>query len=248
MINAIIIDDDKNCRDTLSALLQDYCTNVKILAQCKNVAEGINTIKELNPDLVFLDVEMPDGTGFDLLQQIGAINFEVIFTTGFDKYAVRAFKFSALDFLLKPVVTEELISAVHRFENKKSKTDTALQMSILLSNIKDKKNELHKIAIPTSDGLNFIEVNDIIRLEADGNYTTFITPKAKHVVSKTLKEYDELLSENNFLRIHQTHLVNLNHVKKYVRGEGGYLVMNDEVSVPVSVRKKPEVLERLARF
>ncbi|MEP7169655.1 MAG: response regulator transcription factor, partial [Bacteroidota bacterium] len=194
MINAIIIDDEKNCRDSLLSLLQKSCPQIKIVEQCRSVAEGVTAIHNHKPDLIFLDVEMPDGTGFDLLHHIGHINFEVIFTTGFDQYAVKAFKFSALDYLMKPVVVEELVHSVSQFENKKNKTDSNVQLNLLLSNLKNIKSGIHKIAIPTTDGLLLLDINEIIRLEADGNYTNFITEKGKHIVSKTLKEYDDLLT------------------------------------------------------
>jgi len=248
MINCILVDDEKSARDSLNFLLEENCPQVKILAQCKSAAEGITTIKLLKPDLVFLDVEMPNGTGFEMLQQFSEINFEVIFATGFDKYALKAFKFSALDYLMKPVVADELITAVTRFENRKNKTDSNVQLNLLLSNLKNIKGGIHKIAIPSTDGLLLLEIKEIVRLEADRNYTIFFTMNGKHTVSKSLGEYEELLSENNFFRIHQSHLINLNHAKKYVRGEGGYVVMNDDTSIPVSARKKHDVLEKLAHF
>lgn len=248
MIKAILIDDEKNCRETLSAMLQSYCPQVTILAQCKSVAEGIPAIHNLKPDILFLDVEMPNATGFDLLEQVGKIDFEVIFTTAHDHYALKAFKYSAMDYLLKPINGEDLVNALARFEKKSNKDDSSMQLNLLLANLKNLKTNVSKIALPTSDGLNLVDVQDIIRLEADGNYTSFITGKGTHLVSKSLKEYDELLSDNNFLRVHQSHLINLNYAKKYVRGDGGYVVMQDGTSVPVSVRKKHEVLEKLASF
>lgn len=248
MIQAILIDDEKNCRDTLAAMLLNYCPQVKILAQCKSVAEGITMIHELKPAVVFLDVEMPHATGFDLLEQVGPIDFEVIFTTAHDHYALKAFKYSALDYLLKPINGDDLVQAISRFEKKNNKNDSSLQLNLLLANLKSLKSNVSKIALPASDGLNLVDIQDITRLEADGNYSNFITSKGKHVVSKSLKEYDELLSENNFLRVHQSHLINLNYVKKYVRGEGGYIVMQDGTTIPVSVRKKHEVLEKLSSF
>jgi two-component system, LytTR family, response regulator len=246
MIRSIIVDDEKNCRDTLLDSLKHYCPHVQVVAQCTNVSEALNVIPREKPDLVFMDVEMSDGTGFDVLEKLGTVNFDLIFVTAYDKYAVKAFKFSAIDFLLKPVVSDDLIEAIERLEKRKNIADSQLQLNLLLSNLKNLHGTINKIAIPSSDGLNLVEVKDIIRLEADGSYTSFITAGGNYVVSKSLKEYDELLSENNFLRIHQSHLVNLSFVKKYIRGEGGHLVMNDGTTVPVSVRKKPEVMERLS--
>lgn len=190
---------------------------------------------------------MPDGTGFDLLEKLAPLKFEVIFTTAFNQYAIRAIRSSALDFLLKPVESEELIKAVSRFELKQT-NDSSEQLKVLLGNFRGVKGQLHKIAIPASDGLIMIDVNDIIRLEADGNYTHFITLKGNHLISRSLKEYDDMLCDNNFLRVHHAHFININHVKKYVKGEGGYLVMTDGTSVPVSVRKKMQVMEKLAMF
>lgn len=248
IIKAIIIDDEKNCRETLLAMLKSYCPQVQVIAECKSVDEGIRMIHAQNPDLLFLDVEMPNATGFDLLEQVGQTDFEVIFTTAHDHYALKAFRYSALDYLLKPIHGEDLVNAVSRFEKKTNKQDSSLQLNLLLSNLKNLKSPVNKIALPASDGLNLVDVQDIIRLEADGNYTNFITAHGKHIVSKSLKEYDDLLSDNNFLRIHQSHLINLNYVKKYVRGDGGHIVMQDGTTLPVSIRKKHDVLEKLSSF
>jgi two-component system LytT family response regulator len=248
MIKAVVVDDEDKSRDTLLALLDKYCPQVRVVATAVNVAEGINAISNHQPDLVFLDVEMPDGTGFDLLEQLSPVAFEIIFTTAFNQYAIRAIRSSALDFLLKPVVSEDLITAVSRFELKKQSHNSNDQIKVLLSNIKELKGALHKIAIPASDGLVLLDINDIVRLEADGSYTRFITMHGNHLISRTMKEYDDMLSGNNFLRVHHGHLINIHHVKKYVRGEGGYLVMVDGTSVPVSVRKKAEVVEKLSMF
>ncbi len=248
MIKAILIDDEDDSRENLLSLLQKYCPHVEVLAACHTPEKGMEAIRAMKPALVFLDIEMPGMTGFDLLEKLSPVSFEVIFTTAFNQYAIRAIRFSALDFLLKPVIAEELIKAVSRFELKKQSSDTLEQMKLLLSNLKNPKGILHKIAIPTLDGMIMQEVNDIIRLEADGSYTRFITPQGSYLVSRTMKEYDDLLAENNFLRVHHGHLINLNFVKKYVRSDGGYIVLNDGTSIPISVRKKAEVLEKLANF
>ncbi|MEO8147881.1 MAG: response regulator [Bacteroidia bacterium] len=250
MINAILIDDEKSAREALSLQLEAYCKNVNLMAQCINATEGIEAINQLKPELVFLDVEMPDMTGFEMLKKLGTINFSVIFSTAHDMYAARAFKFSALDFLLKPVDKDELIEAIKKYESKTQMIPTVMQLQMMMQNFKEVSHKpFNKIALPGSDGLNFVELDNIIRLESDVNYTNFfLDNKQKVLVSKTLKEYDELLSEHNFLRVHQSHLINMKHIIKYVKGDGGYVVMSDGSSVSISLRKKSEVLERLTQL
>ncbi|MEP7169872.1 MAG: LytTR family DNA-binding domain-containing protein [Bacteroidota bacterium] len=246
MIRTILIDDEQHCRDSLSATLKNHFPEIELLAVCTNVIEGQEAIEKLKPELVFLDVEIPPSTGFDLLQNLSSISFEVIFTTAFDKYAVRAIKASALDFILKPVGKEDLSLALERFKQKKSKNDSQQQMETLFENIRHLKDPLKKIMLPSQNGFEYVNVKDIIRLQADSNYTTFyFTDKRKIVVSKTLKEYEDMLSGKDFFRVHQSHIINTQFIKNYVKGEGGIVVMQDGSEIDVSRRRKEDFLKAL---
>lgn len=248
MIRAIIIDDERIGRETLQSLLKQYCPNVSVVAQADSVDGGRRAIATHDPDLVFLDIEMPFGNGFELLDGIADARFEVIFTTAYDQYAIRAIRTAALDYLLKPIDRDELVSAVEKAEKKTGGARSLnLNLEVLLENLKHATSEHSKIALPTDDGLTLVGVNDIIRCEADGNYTRFFLQNREQlIVSKTLKDFETLLGEMNFLRVHHSHLVNIDHVKKYVRGEGGVVIMSDTAAVPVSRRKKEELIRRLS--
>jgi two-component system, LytTR family, response regulator len=245
MIKSIIIDDELKSRESLKILLADFCENVEVMATCQNVAEGISAIAQFKPDVVFLDIQMQRETGFDLLDKIKPITFEVVFTTAHSEYAIKAFKFSAIDYLLKPIDIEELKKALSKIE-KKLNGSISDRLEQLIHNLKPSTNQNFKLALPTTDGLIFVKIEDILYCEADSNYTLIYTADGKkHVISRTLKEYEDLLSEHNFFRIHNSHLINLGAIKKYVRGEGGYVVMSNDVSLDVSKRKKEAFLTRL---
>ena len=243
MIKAIIIDDEVHCLDTLSILLQEYCTDVRVLQQCKSGDEGLLAINTHHPDLVFLDVEMPGMNGFDLLEKFKEIPFSVIFTTGYDEYAIRAIHISALDYLLKPIAPSDLTAAVKKL-NTRRKRPTHEQFGILLDKMNNPLNGIAKIAIPTFDGFELVAAESIIACKADDNYTHFYTRNAREIVAcRTLKQVEEILeSFPYFLRVHHSYLVNLNEVVKYIRGEGGYLVMSDGRSVNVSRSRKESLL------
>lgn len=226
-------------------LLEDFCEGIKVCALCQNVDEGIKAIKEHKPEIVFLDIQMQRETGFDLLTRIRDINFEVIFTTAHSEYAIKAFKFSAIDYLLKPIDIQELKHAIEKV-NKKLHDNISLRLEHLVQNLRSTSSENYKLALPTAEGLLFVKVSNILYCEASSNYTEIVTEDGKkHVVSRTLKEYDEMLSDHNFFRIHNSYLINLNAIKKYVRGEGGYVVMNNDRSLDVSKRKKESFLSRI---
>jgi two-component system, LytTR family, response regulator len=245
MIRSIIVDDEMKSRESLKILLDDFCENVEVKALCQNVEEGVQAVEEHKPDVIFLDIQMQRETGFDLLTQIKKIDFEVIFTTAYSEYAIRAFKFSAIDYLLKPVDIEELKKALYKVERKLNGSFSQ-RLEQLMENLKPSKQQNFKLALPTSDGLVFIKIEDIIYCEAESNYTRiFCTDEKKHLVSRTLKEYEDILSEHNFFRIHNSYLINLGCIKKYVRGEGGYVIMNNNVSLDVSKRKKESFLTRI---
>lgn len=244
MINAVIIDDEQDAREDLLYLLQKHCPQVKVTGQADSVESGIPVIDRLNPDLLFLDIHMASGTGFDLLSRLSNITFEVIFVTAYDEYAIKAFKFSALDYLLKPVRTEELIHAVTRLETKNR--GNASERVKLLSNHSKNNKTFTEIALPSSNGIEIIHVQDIIRCEAQINYTNFILKNGRRIiVARTLKEYEELLTPCNFIRIHKSHLINMNHVKRYIRSDGGAVVMADGAELELSRRKKEAFLEKL---
>ena len=210
---------------------------------------AFEAITNKEPDLVFLDIEMPNGNAFDLLEKFKTINFNIIFTTAYDHYAIKAIKFSAIDYILKPIDPEELITAVKRFEDRAGQKATLdKHFKTLLSNVRP-ENKLKKVGIPDGDGLIFINLSDIIRCDSDGNYTFFILTSGKKIIaSRTLGEYEQMFADDNFFRIHRSHLINLEHVKKYIKGEGGYVVMSDNSQVEVSRRNKTDFLEKLSHL
>lgn len=247
-MKTIIIDDEPKARDNLKLLLSEYCPNVNILASEGNIKDAIASIKKYQPNLIFLDVQMQGETGFDLLEKIETITFEVVFTTAHHEYALKAFKFSAIDYLLKPIDIEDLKSAVQR-AIKRNGEQMGRRMEIASNTLDQNKSSFNKIALPTSEGFVFIVKDDIVRCESTDNYTNFyLTDGTKVLVSKTLKHFDEILSPHGFFRVHQSHLINLSHLQKYHKGEGGYAIMSDSSSVMVSRRKKTEFLDCLSRI
>ncbi len=246
MLKSVIVDDEFKSRESLRILIEDFCEGVKVCALCQNVDEGIQAIKDFKPEVVFLDIQLQRETGFDLLTKIQGINFEVIFTTAYSEYAIKAFKFSAIDYLLKPIDIEELKGAISKVNQKLNDTISE-RLQHLLQNLRTTTSENYKLALPTSEGLYFVKVSDIMYCEASSNYTEIVTGDGKkHLVSRTLKEYDEMLGAHDFYRIHNSYLINLNAIKKYVRGEGGYVVMNNDRSLDVSKRKKDGFLVRIS--
>jgi two-component system LytT family response regulator len=247
--NCIIVDDEKPQQEILTGMLAKSFPNYKLNTICSSVDEGIKKIKELKPQLVFLDVQMPPKTGFDLLTEIGQINFEVIFTTSFEHFAIKAFKFSAIDYLLKPFSEDELAIALKKFEAKNAVQNSLQHVQNLLMNINMNTSDKARIALPTMTGFVFAQVNQIIRCESDNNYTTFYFEDKSHLmVSKTLKDCEELLSEFNFFRVHASHLINMTYIKEYIKGDGGQVKMADNSFVDVSRRKKEDFLQQLNKL
>lgn len=245
MLRAILIDDIQNIRQKNMAVITQYCPDVAIIAEADSVASGVAAIKKYLPDLVFLDVEMEDGTGFDLLQKLKPIDFKVIFITAYQEFAIKAFRFSAIDFLLKPIDPPDLIEAVRKARETLSKEMLELQFSTLFSNIERPKN-LQKIILKTAEKVYSINVQDIIRCESEKNYTTFYMLNGqKLLVSATLKEYETLLLPMGFFRTHQSHLINMLYFDHYVKADSGSIVMKDKTVIPLSVRKKEEFLSAL---
>ncbi|MCB0805221.1 MAG: response regulator transcription factor [Bacteroidales bacterium] len=244
MFNAIIIDDESSARNALKNLLFAHCSAIQVLGEASNVREGIAAIKEHNPDLVFLDVQMPDGTGFDLLKQLPKVTFKVIFASAYDKFAIQAFRFSALDYLQKPIEAESLIEACAKLQSEDPISELRQKLDVLLTN----QNNFEKIALPTLDGIIFVKIKQICWCESDNNYTNFyLNDGKKIVVSKTLKEYDEMLTPFRFFRIHKSHLINLAYLARYRKGEGGSVVMEDGTELEVSRRRKEDFMQALQR-
>ncbi len=248
MLKTIIVDDQEFCTEIVKDILSENSPEVEIVAICHSGKDGIKSIKKYKPDLVILDVEMPEMTGFEMLQKIKDPEFEVIFTTSFDKYSIQAIRFSALDYLLKPVIAHELKTAIDRVLKKRTE-NVSKRMNALFRNLTETKRPLNQVALPSSDGLIFVAVGDIIHCESDSNYTTlFLKSKEKMVITKTLKDVENLLSGNNFFRIHHSHLINVNHIKKYIRGNAGYVVMSNGSNLNIARNRKEEFLQQFVHF
>lgn len=246
MLTAILIDDETSSRNALRQKLTNYCPGVDIIAECENGEQGIAGIETKKPDIVFLDVEMPRMNGFTMLQQLKNKDFEVIFITAYDHYAIKAIKVSALDYLVKPVEIEDLKLAVEKATQKRRQPAVNNRVELLLQNFLDEKTARQRIAIASMDGLIFVITDDIIYLEANSNYTNFyLTGNRKITASKTLKDFEELLPDTVFIRIHHSYLINKNGVEKYIRGEGGQVVMKNGVTLDVARRKKEEFIKAI---
>lgn len=245
-MKAVIIDDNEKARVALKSDLEDYCEQIKVIGEAEGVVSGLNTLSFLNPDVLFLDIRMGDGTGFDLLSKLnerGKVNFKVIFTTAYDEYAIKAFKFAAIDYLLKPIDPDDLIQSVNKL-NPKVLLPSLDQFELLFNQLN--KKVIKKISLAEQDRIHLIDIQDIIRCEADKNYTVFyLVDNRKIVVSKTLKEFENILSEHNFYRTHHAHLVNLNQIKEFVKLDGPYVLMLNGMQVPVSSRKKEGFIQAL---
>lgn len=248
MLRAVIIDDEQKAIKSIELIVKEYCKNITIVGEASSAAEGMQVIKDVKPDLVFLDVEMPGGTGFEMLDKIEERSFDVIFVTAYNHYAIKAIKFSAVDYILKPIDIYEFISAVNRIEEKRSKGQTMEpQFDVLLENIKSEKPT--KLAIPITEGVEFVEPKDILYINADRSYSQIILVNGKKMlISKSLMEFQELLNDFDFFRTHKSHLINLNHVKKFIRTDGGYVEMTNGDKVMISRRKKEEFVEQMNKF
>jgi len=240
-MKVLIVDDEAFVRLALTEMLKMYCPEISYITEAKSIAEGKKAIDKFKPDLVFLDVCLSDGKGFDLLKSLKEFTFKVIFITAYEEYAIKAFKFSAIDYLLKPIDIDELIAAVEKAQKTIENESTKILTDSFLKNLESNQK---KIALKTTEAIHLIDVKDIIRCNSDGNYTTFIIENNKSLlVSKTLKEFEELLVPYGFVRIHQSHLINVNYIEKYDKRTGGFVVLKDQASIPVSTRKKDELLK-----
>ena len=245
MITAIIIDDEVKGRLALRQKITSYCPNVNILAEAVDGIEALAAIERHHPQLIFLDIEMPKMNGFEMLNNIQEKKFQIIFTTAYDQYAIKAIRYAAFDYLLKPVDIEELKTAVSRASSIETQ-QTKKQIELLQQNMQHPKKQLNKLAIPTVVGLLFFDINEIIHLEANSNYTFIhFSGKPKITASKTLKEFEEILPESIFFRTHRSHLINLNYIKRYIKGDGGQIELQNGNYVDVSRRKKEEFLKAI---
>jgi two-component system LytT family response regulator len=242
MLTAIIIDDEQKGRIALREKLHTYCPQVQLTGEAANAAEGLQLIKEKDPHIVFLDIEMPHMNGFEMLQQLPNKNFHLIFTTAYDQYAIKAIKYAAFDYLLKPVDIEDLRSAIERVQQQ-TQEPTDKMLEVLHENLHT-RHTLNKIAIPTMEGLLFFNIADIVHLEAQSNYTIIhFANHPKLLASRTLKDFEELLPADTFFRTHHSHIINLNYIKRYIKGDGGQIEMQNGNFATVSRRKKDEFLK-----
>jgi two-component system, LytTR family, response regulator len=248
MLKVVIIDDEPDAVKFIQGIIGEYCPSLRVAGTANSARDGVSVITQAQPDLVFLDVQMPHGSGFDLLSSFPQKSFDVIFITAFNHYAIQAIKFSAVDYILKPVNISELIDAVSKVEQKRASSEYRnLDYSHLLENLSAPVPS--KLAIPTSDGIEYLNTADIIRIEADRSYSWFyLTEKRKYLVSRNLKEYQELLQDMSFFRPHNSHLINMHFVKKFIRHEGGYIEMTDGSNVPISRGKKDLFLLQMAKI
>ncbi len=249
MIRCVLIDDESNSLEMMEWLLKTYCPQVQIEAMCNAASKGIEAIHKYNPDLVFLDIEMPHMNGFDMLEQFDKLHFDVVFCTAYDQFAIKAFKYSALNYLLKPIDPEDLKETIRRIEEKKS-APSKEQLELLFQNIKQNmKPAAQRIALTTGDGMIFVPTQDIIYCQAESNYTSVVlTGGRKILVSKVLKDIDEALSGPDFFRVHNSWLINLNQIARFVRGDGGYVVMQDGATVSISRSRRQEFMELFEKF
>jgi two-component system, LytTR family, response regulator len=245
MITALIVDDDVKNTRVLRGLLEEFCPQIEITGEANSVEEAIAHIRKEKPALVFLDIEMPYGNGFDLLDELNPVDFEVIFITAYDNYAIKAIKYCALDYLLKPVNIKELLAAVNKVTEQIQSKDSRSRLKLFFDHFANKQTELQKIAVPAMDGLIFVDFKDIVRCEAKGSYTQIHLINGKKITTtKTIREFEEILPETIFFRVHNSHMVNLNYIKKYFRGRGGYIVMEDDTNIEVASRRKDSFLEK----
>ena len=247
-LKTVIVDDEVDAVNFIRSIIQEYCPKLVVTGTAHNANDGVQLITEYQPELVFLDVEMPHGSGFDLLARFPKKTFDVIFITAFNQYALKAIKFSAVDYILKPINISEFIEAVDKVTEKRShQVNQHVNYQALLENLKSALPT--KLAIPTTEGMESLNTREIVRIEADRSYCWFyMLDHKKHLVSRNLKEYQDLLSDRNFFRPHNSHLINLEFVKKYVRQEGGYIEMTDGSQIPISRIKRDLFLQQMSKL
>ena len=249
MIKSIIIDDEADGREALRMALEKYCPEISISGVYATPEEGMQGIRAQSPQLVFLDVQMPNLSGFDILQQLSPIGFEVIFVSAYDQYAIKAIRFSALDYLLKPIDVDDLLQAVKRVKERLEQKSGFFSYESVLYNVRHGANKSEKIAVPSLNGIDFFQADDIVYCSARGSYTNiYLKNGQQHLASKNLKDFENLLSDSGFCRVHHSYLINIKHVTRYVRGEGGYVTLTGDHRVDVSRRRKDEFLAMLDKL
>jgi two-component system LytT family response regulator len=248
MISTVLVDDEKDSIRVLQKLLESYCPQVEVVGTAEGVETALAVIQATRPDLLFLDIEMTQGNAFDLLKQLRPLTFQVIFVTAFDNYAIRAFKYSAVDYLLKPVDIDELVSAVERVAERSQQRTIIDQMQAFLDNMGNFQLAQQKMAVPTIDGLIFINLKEVVRLEATSSYTQIILENREVIMAtRTIKDYEDVLPGTLFCRIHNSHIINLQKIEKYHKGRGGYVVLEDGSEIEVASRRRQEFLQRLLK-
>jgi two-component system, LytTR family, response regulator len=248
MQRTIIIDDEAHIRESLADMLRSNCPNAKVVAMADGVQSGLKAIKTHRPNLLLLDIRMKDGTGFDLLEKLESIDFRIIFITAFDQYAIKAFKFSALDYLLKPVESGDLKAAVDKAD-KLSQKEINTQLNTLVNNLQTDEQAKKKIILKTFDNIHLVKIKDILYIESDGRYSTFyLLPGDKVIISEALKYYHEMLDDAGFFRVHKSFLINLEYIQRFEKAEGGYVILEGGAKVPVASRKREDLLELFDRI
>lgn len=248
MIRTVLVDDETDSIRVLIKLLETYCPRVTVVGTAEGVETALSVIQATRPDLLFLDIEMTQGNAFDLLNQLRPLSFQVIFVTAFDNYAIRAFKYSAVDYLLKPVDIDELVGAVDRVTERSQQKNVVEQMQAFLDNIGTYSMGQQKMAVPTVEGLIFINLKEVVRLEAKTSYTQIIMENGDVITAtRTIKDYEDILPEAMFCRIHNSHIINLSKIDKYNKGRGGYVTLEDGSTIEVATRRRQEFLRRLLK-
>lgn len=253
MVRTLIVDDELRARETIQALLEIYCKDtVEVVGQAKNVNTGIDAIRKHKPDLVLLDIKMPDGSGFDLLARYGKIDFKVVFITAFEEYAIQAFKFSAIDYILKPIEPEDLVKAIDRVSEvlqASEPNNMDVQFETFLTNMQNNKAEEKKLVLRTTENIYVIPIYEVVALSSDRNYTRFyFLERPPIIVSKTLKEFGDILANFGFMRVHRSHMINLKYIERFEKTDGGYAVMRGGLKIEVSHRKKEDLLNYFAQL
>lgn len=244
MLKIILIEDEVKTLQNIRFVIEKYCDDVEVIGTSNSVKSALELFENTSPDLVLSDINLPDGTSFDILEQLSEIDFKIIFITAFEEYAIKAIKFSALDYLVKPIDPKELIATIEKAKIHLENENENLKLKALLANVRDFSDSLKKIVLKTSNSIYVIDVQDIIRCESDSSYTKFFLKDSRKImVSKVLKEYAELLKDSGFIRVHKSHLINLNYIDRFNKTDGGYLIMKDTSSVPVSQRKRDTILD-----
>lgn len=244
MLKITIIEDEEKSLGFIRSIIEQYCPAVQIIGTATSVQSAVTLLTNVKPALVLSDINLPDGTAFEMLSRLDEIDFKVIFITAFEEYAIKAIKFSALDYLVKPIDPNELVKALNKAKEQIEHDNNNLKLKALLSNVREFSDKLRKIVLKTFDSIYVIDLQDIIRCESDNSYTLFyLKDSRKIMVSNVLKEYDELLANSGFIRVHKSHLVNLNYIDKFIKSDGGYLIMKDGASVPVSQRKRDMIMD-----